>query len=324
MSEKYSEVLVTGGAGFIGSHVVDLLVERGYGVRVLDNLSTGRLENIEGHLDGDQVSFVQGDVRDVGLVRKSVQGVDALIHLAAVTSVPFSVENPDFTFEVNVGGTLNLLSSCVKEKVGKFVFVSSCAVYGEPRFLPVSEEHPTKPISPYAESKLAGEKYCMGFQERGLLRSVALRFFNVYGVRQVVNDYCGVIAKFIERGRRGLPLMVYGDGSQTRDFVNVRDVAAAVLGAMECGDAEGEILNVGFGKPTSVNALAETVSACLGRKLEVLYGEARLGDVKHSYADISKAENLIGYKPGVTLKNGLRGLLADADSLVFEPDSVPS
>ena len=174
MSEKYSEVLVTGGAGFIGSHVVDLLVERGYGVRVLDNLSTGRLENIEGHLDGDQVSFVQGDVRDVGLVRKSVQGVDALIHLAAVTSVPFSVENPDFTFEVNVGGTLNLLSSCVKEKVGKFVFVSSCAVYGEPRFLPVSEEHPTKPISPYAESKLAGEKYCLG---EGVVAVGCLAFF---------------------------------------------------------------------------------------------------------------------------------------------------
>jgi UDP-glucose 4-epimerase len=304
-------ILVTGGAGFIGSHVVDRLVERGYGVRVFDNLSTGKLENIKGHLDGGGVDFVEGDVRNAKLVKKCVRGVDAVIHLAAMTSIPFSIENPDLTFKINVAGTINLLYSCAKHKVGKFVFVSSCAVYGEPEFLPVTEEHPTRPMSPYANSKLAGEKYCLGFHEKGLLRSVALRFFNVYGVRQVMNDYCGVIARFIDRGRRGLPLVIYGDGMQTRDFVNVNDVADAVLSSLEKSSSEGEVLNVGFGAPTSINELASVVMECSGLNLEVVHEGPRLGDIKHSYADISKAEKFLGYKPTVSLKDGLHTLLAE-------------
>ena len=303
-------ILVTGGAGFIGSHVVDRLVERGYGVRVIDNLSTGKLENLKGHLDGGGVDFVEGDVRDAKLVKKCVQGVDTVIHLAAVTSVPFSFENPDLTFEVNVAGTINLLFSCAKQKVGRFVFVSSCAVYGEPEFLPINEGHPTRPISPYAESKLAGEKYCLGFHESGLLRSVVLRLFNVYGLRQIVNDYCGVIMRFIDGGRRGLPLVVNGDGSQTRDFVNVGDVADAILSAVESSDVEGEVFNVGFGEPTSVDDLAMAVSECAGLKLEVVHGDPRSGDIKQSYADVSKAEKFLGYAPRVSLKDGLRTLLA--------------
>jgi UDP-glucose 4-epimerase len=304
-------VLVTGGAGFIGSHVVDRLVESGYRVRVLDSLLTGKLENLKQHQSYSQVEFVKGDVRDAKLVKKSVRDVDAVIHLAALTSVPFSIENPDLTFAVNVSGTINLLSSCAKQKVGKFVFVSSCAVYGEPESLPITEEHPTRPMSPYADSKLAGEKYCLGFHEKGLLRSVALRFFNVYGVRQVMNDYCGVIAQFIDRSRRRLPLVVYGDGRQTRDFVNVNDVADAVLSSVEKSNSEGEVLNVGFGAPTSINDLAKAVMECAGLNLEVVYDEPRLGDIKHSYADISKAEKLLGYKPTVSLKDGLRTLLAE-------------
>jgi UDP-glucose 4-epimerase len=304
-------VLVTGGAGFIGSHVVDRLVERGYGVRVIDNLSTGKLENIKGHLDGGGVDFVEGDVRNAKLVKKCVRGIDTVIHLAAVASVPFSIENPDLTFKINVAGTINLLYSCVKHKVGRFVFVSSCAVYGEPQFLPINEQHPTEPISPYAKSKLAGEKYCLGFHENGLLRSVVLRLFNVYGFRQGVNDYCGVITRFIDRARQGLPLVVYGDGLQSRDFVNVRDVADAVLSAVESIDAEGEVFNVGFGEPTSIDDLAMVISELAGLKLEVVHGEPRLGDIKQSYADISKAEKLLGYKPIVSLKDGLRTLLAE-------------
>ena len=304
-------VLVTGGAGFIGSHVVDRLVESGYRVRVLDNLLTGKLENLKQHQSYSQVEFVKGDVRDAKLVKKSVRDVDAVIHLAALTSVPFSIENPDLTFAVNVGGTINLLSSCAKQKVGKFVFVSSCAVYGEPESLPVTEEHLTRPMSPYADSKLAGEKYCLGFHEKGLLRSVALRFFNVYGVRQVMNDYCGVIARFIDRGRRGLSLVVYGDGMQTRDFVNVNDVADAVLSSVENSNSEGEVFNVGFGAPTSINDLARAVMECSGLNLEVVHEEPRLGDIKHSYADISKAEKLLGYEPRVSLQDGLRTLLVE-------------
>jgi UDP-glucose 4-epimerase len=262
-------------------------------------------------LDGGGVDFVEGDVRNAKLVKKCVRGVDTVIHLAAMTSVPFSIENPDLTFKINVTGTINLLYSSVKHKVGKFVFVSSCAVYGEPEFLPVTEEHPTKPMSPYANSKLAGEKYCLGFHEKGLLRSVALRFFNVYGVRQVMNDYCGVIARFIDRGRRGLPLVVYGDGMQTRDFVNVNDVVNAVLSSMENSNSEGEVFNVGFGAPTSINDLANALMECAKLNLEVVHEEPRLGDIKHSYADISKAEKFLGYEPRVSLKDGLRTLLAE-------------
>ena len=304
-------VLVTGGAGFIGSHVADRLVDRDYHVRVLDNLSTGKRENLKQHLSCGEVEFIKGDVRDVKLVEKCVREVDAVIHLAALTSVPFSVENPDLTFAVNVGGTMNLLSSCAKQKVGKFVFVSSCAIYGEPEFLPITEEHPERPMSPYAESKLAGEKYCLGFHEKGLLRSVALRFFNVYGVRQVMNDYCGVIAQFIDSSKRGLSLVVYGDGMQTRDFVNVNDATDAVVSSLEKSNSEGEVLNVGFGAPTSINDLAVAVMECAGLKLEVVHEEPRLGDIKHSYADISKAEELLGYNPTVPLKDGLRTLLAE-------------
>jgi UDP-glucose 4-epimerase len=311
LAEKKGQVLVTGGAGFIGSHVVDRLVESGYGVWVLDNLSTGKLENLKNHLEGSEISLVEGDVRDAKLVNKTVRDVETVIHLAAVTSVPFSVENPDLTLEVNVCGTTNLLASCARQKVGKFVFVSSCAAYGEPQTMPITENHPTKPVSPYAESKLVGEKYCLGFHKSGLLPSVVLRLFNVYGVRQVANDYCGVITRFIHRGMRGLPLVVYGDGSQTRDFVNVRDVADAVLSAVESRNAEGEIFNVGFGEPTSITDLANAVSESVGQKLEVLYNRPRLGDIKQSYADISKAEKLLRWKPRVALKDGLRTLLAE-------------
>jgi UDP-glucose 4-epimerase len=305
------EVLVTGGAGFIGSHVVDSLVDCGYGVRVVDDLSTGKLSNIEAHLRSGRVDFVRGDVKDAGFVRKCVRGVGAVVHLAAVTSVPFSVDNPGFTYDTNVAGTLNLLILCAEERVGKFVFTSSCAVYGEPECLPVNEKCPTSPISPYAESKLAAERFCLGFHEKRLLRSVVLRLFNVYGPRQGVNDYSGVITRFIDRSRQGLPLIIHGDGSQTRDFVHVFDVVEAVLSSLENEDAEGEVVNIGSGVPISVLELAKTVLELTGSNLEILYDKPRLGDVKYSYADVSKAARLLGYKPKFSLKNGLRSLLGE-------------
>jgi UDP-glucose 4-epimerase len=311
LTRENKKVLVTGGAGFIGSHVVDSLVDRGYGVRVVDDLSAGKLSNIEAHLKSGRVDFVRGDVKDAEFVRKCVRDVGAVVHLAAITSVPFSVDNPGFTYDTNVAGTLNLLISCAEEKVGKFVFTSSCAVYGEPQWLPVNEECPTGPISPYAESKLAAEHFCMGFHEKRLLRSVILRLFNVYGPRQGVNDYSGVVTRFIDRSRQGLPLIIYGDGSQTRDFVHVLDVVEAVLSSLENADAEGEVFNIGSGAPVSVLELAKTVLELTDSNLEILYDKPRVGDVKYSYADVSKATRLLGYKPKLSLKDGLRSLLGE-------------
>jgi UDP-glucose 4-epimerase len=307
MSET-SRILVTGGAGFIGSHVVDRLINSGYSVRVIDDLSTGNLANIAEHFGSGRIDFVEGDVRDAEVVKKCVHDIDAAIHLGAVTSVPLSVQNPGLTFETNVSGTLNLLVACAEEKVGKFVFVSSCAVYGEPKYLPVDEGHGTSPISPYAESKFVAERFSFGFHEKRLLKSVILRLFNVYGPRQGVNDYSGVVARFIDRSRQGLPLIIYGDGSQKRDFVNVRDVAEAVLLSVEKSEAEG-VFNIGSGEPTSVRELAEIVSELTGMSLEILHDKPRPGDIRDSYANISKAEKLLGYSPKVPLEEGLRAIL---------------
>lgn len=306
---KASKALVTGGAGFIGSHLVDRLVADGCAVRVIDNLSTGNLANIKAHVDAGEIDFVKGDICDASFVKENVEDFDVVFHLAAVTSVPFSIENPDLTYETNVAGTLNLLASYARRKVGKFVFVSTCAVYGEPKYLPVDEKHPQAPISPYAESKLAAERYCLGFHEHQLLRAVVLRFFNVYGPRQGLNDYSGVITRFIERGRQKLPLVVYGDGSQTRDFVSVYDVVDAVLASAEKPGAEGEVFNVGSGKPTSINQLAKTILDLDRVDAGISYEAPRAGDIKNSYADISKAQKLLGYKPQFGLKDGLHALL---------------
>lgn len=308
---KPPKILVTGGAGFIGSHFVDRLVKDGYDMRVIDDLSTGNLDNIKRHLNSGKVDFVKGDIRDVSFVKTSLADVDVVVHFAAVTSVPFSVKNPDLTFDVNLFGTLNLIKASIKENVSKFVFVSSCAVFGNPEVLPVREDQRTNPISPYAESKLIAERYILGFQERNLLRSVVLRFFNVYGPRQGMNDYSGVITRFIECVKQKAPLLIYGDGSQTRDFVNVHDVVEAVLASVKNGNTEGEVFNVGSGTPTSIKELAETVLDLAGLDLEVRDEKLRAGDIKDSYSDISKAKKVLGYEPQVSLRDGLRILLEE-------------
>jgi UDP-glucose 4-epimerase len=310
------KALVTGGAGFIGSHLVDRLVDAGYDVRVVDDLSTGNLENIGGHLSGGGVEFFEGDVRDVSVVERCMEGVGVVFHLAAVTSVPFSVEHPKVTFDVNVEGTVNLLRSCSEGKSCKFVFASSCSVYGEPVFLPVTEVHPTDPISPYAESKLAAEKFCLGFCEKRLCDAVVLRFFNVYGRRQGLSEYSGVIRIFMDRCKRKLPLVVYGDGEQSRDFVHVSDVVDALVRSADCEAAVGEVINVGTGEPTSINELAEAFLELSGLDLEVSRKAERAGEVKRSYADTSKAERLLGYYPKVCLKDGLCDLLKEGSVLV--------
>jgi UDP-glucose 4-epimerase len=302
------KVLVTGGVGFIGSHVVDRLVNEGHEVRVIDNLSTGKLENIDSHFLSGKVDFVNGDIRDAELVRKVVHGVEAVVHLAAVTSIPFSIENPDFTLETNVTGTMNLLTACVEQKVGKLVFISSCSIYGEPKYLPVDELHSVSPISPYAQSKLIGEQLCLDFHEKKLIKSVVLRLFNVYGPRQGINDYSGVITRFIDRCKQRLPLIINGDGSQTRDFINVQDVVEAAIQAIGNEAAEGEVFNIGFGKPTSINELAKNVIELTGLNTEILFNKPRLGDIQDTFANISKAKQLLRYEPKLSLKDGLSAL----------------
>lgn len=308
---KIRKALVTGGAGFIGSHLVDRLVENGCTVRIIDNLSTGNPANIKAHVENGKVDFVKGDICDAQLVNKSVKDVDSVFHLAAQTSVPLSVKNPQLTYESNVTGTLNLLASCARQKISRFVLASSCAVYGQPQYLPIDEKHPTCPISPYAESKLAAERYCLGFHERQLCCCVVLRFFNVYGPRQGLDDYSGVITKFIELAKKNLLLTVYGDGSQTRDFVNVNDVVTAILASVEKPQAQGEIINIGTGKQTSINELAKIIIGLGGSKSRISHETPRAGDIKDSYANISKAQKLLSYHPNVSLKDGLQSLLSE-------------
>lgn len=315
MPEKLT-VLVTGGAGFIGSHLVDRLISCGYRVKVLDNLSTGNLANIQGHIDSGAIEFVKGDITNLEQVNAAVQGIDAVFHLAAQISVPLSVKNPKFTYETNVNGTINMLSALAnKNPQGKFVFISSCAVYGEPQYLPVDEKHPANPISPYAESKLLGEYYTMGFNQNRLLKTAALRFFNVYGARQGLNDYSGVITKFIDRIKQNQTLTIYGDGSQTRDFVHVSNIVDAVVACLENPNAEGQVFNVGTGKPLTIENLAQNLIKLSGSSSTIMYSPVREGDIKHSYADITKAQNILNYKPTMQLNNGLHELLKTADAL---------
>ena len=304
-----SKILVTGGAGFIGSHLVAKLAQQGYSVRVLDNLSTGKLSNIERLLKEGSVDFTKGDIKDASTVKAAVCSVDVVYHLAAQISVPLSILNPKLNHEVNVVGTSNLLSASKNAGVGRFVFVSSCAVYGEPIYLPIDETHPTNPISPYAESKLTSEQECIKLSKEHEIEAAVVRFFNVYGPRQGLNEYSGVITKFIEKIKKKLPLTIFGDGQQTRDFVFVQDITNALLLASKSKDANGQIFNIGTGKATTIKSLAETLLALTDSKVKLKFAPERSGDIKHSYANISKANKILGYKPEFHLSEGLKAFL---------------
>jgi UDP-glucose 4-epimerase len=307
-------ILVTGGAGFIGSHLVDGLMSQGFGIVVLDDLSGGSRDNLSSHLGEPDFCLVEGDVRNEADVKRALEGVDAVFHLAAAVSVDLSVKNPLLVDEVNVGGTLNVLRESLEAGVKRFVYASSCAVYGEPAHLPIGEGHPTRPISPYAVSKLAAEHYCRVFYEVYGLETVCLRFFNVYGSRQVVGPYSGVIVKFVDRLKRGRQPIIYGNGEQTRDFVFVRDVVDACMCAMRRKNCVGEVINVGTGAETSISKLAKFLAELLSLgDIEVAYADQRAGDIRRSCADLSKAEDLLGYKPKVSLRKGLTVLLRELE-----------
>ena len=297
------KVVVTGGAGFIGSHLAERLVEQGYQIIILDNLSTGKMENIKELLNNANVEFIQGSVNDIWLLSQLFSDVSYVFHLAAIPSVPRSVENPQASHEVNVNGTLNVLLAARENGVKKVIYASSSSVYGDTPNLPEKEDMIPRPLSPYAVTKLTGEYYCRVFSQVYKLLTVCLRYFNVYGPRQDPNSqYSAVVPKFIQRVLEGQPPFILGDGEQTRDFTFVKDVVEANI-LMAENDASG-IVNVSHGESITINKLAKLIISIIGSNVEPIYQEPRLGDVRHSLADISKAR-AYGYEPKYSLEAGL-------------------
>ncbi len=301
--------LVTGGAGFIGSHIADTLVKRGDAVRVLDNLTTGKKENLASILT--RIEFVEGDIRDAATCARAVKGMDCVFHEAALASVSRSVEDPLLNNAINVTGTLNMLLAAREAGVKSFVLASSSAVYGDDQTMPKVEGREGKLLSPYAVSKLVDEKYAQAFHAPHGMNAVALRYFNVFGPRQdPFSQYSAVIPLFITKILRGERPVIYGDGKQSRDFIFVESVVQANLAASESAAAAGEALNVASGVGMSVNGLLDAVNEVLGTKVEAVHAEPRPGDVRHSTADISKARRLMGFAPGMSFKDGLKETVA--------------
>ena len=307
MTRKLSRILVAGGAGFIGSHLVDKLVSDGTDVTVLDNLSSGKTENLTVHLQRRSIKFVKGDICNFRLVRSLMGDVDAVVNLAAVVSVAKSVEDPLLVHKVNATGALTLLKACLDGGVKRFVQASSAAVYGDAERLPVSEDAVLDPLSPYAVAKITAEDYARVFSRIYGLEAVSLRFFNVYGPRQAYNPYSGVITVFIKHLLNNRAPTVFGDGEQTRDFVSVHDVASCCLLALTKGGISGEIFNVASGTATSVNKLVELLQKITGKlDLKPNYAKPRSGEIRHSRGSIDKAMVILGYYPKTTLEYGLR------------------
>jgi UDP-glucose 4-epimerase len=303
-----AKVLVTGGAGFIGSNLAHELLARGDEVRILDNFSTGDRANLEG-LD---VEIVEGELRSYERVHNSVRTMDIVYHLGALGSVPRSVQDPLTSNAVNVEGTLNVLLAARDEGVRRVVFSSSTSVYGSTRELPTTEESPTDPISPYGVAKLAAERYCISFSRvYESFESVVLRYFNVFGPRQSpFSQYAAAIPRFVTAIDAGRPIDIYGDGEQSRDFTYVGNVVDATIRAGEADGASGEIFNVAAGSPASLNQVADTIGEILGKPVERRHLPSRAGDIRNSWGDLSKSERVLGYVPRVDLAEGLRATVA--------------
>ncbi|MBI3011620.1 MAG: SDR family oxidoreductase [Candidatus Omnitrophica bacterium] len=296
---------MTGGARFIGSHIVDRLVRDGHAVRVLDDFSSGRLENLTPLCS--RLDVIEGDIRDRHLVRQAVKETEYVIHEAAWRSVPKSMRDPYGYTEVNVLGTVNILEAARAAGVTRVVFASSSSVYGDANRLPLREDHPASPISPYAMSKLSGEHYCRLFARSFRLETVCVRYFNVFGPRQSLeNDYAVVVPKFITCLLRGEPPPVYGDGRQSRDFTYVDNVVEATILASQAAGVSGEEFNVALGEEHTVLDLLNELNAITGRSIPPAFQPPRPGDVLRTYADSSKAERLLQWKGTVTFSQGLR------------------
>ncbi|MEB3846645.1 MAG: GDP-mannose 4,6-dehydratase [Desulfurococcales archaeon] len=301
-------VLVTGGAGFIGSHVVERLVEQEFDVVVLDDFSTGREENLASVID--RITLIRGSILDERALREALSNVEAVIHLAARISVEESMRDPQLYYKVNVEGTRRLLEEA-RGKINLLVFMSSAAVYGSPIQLPIRESHPLRPLSPYGETKVLGERIMEKWARENQAVAVILRLFNAYGPRQEGNPYAGVVAKFLERISRRLPPVIYGDGFQTRDFINVRDVASLIAHVLIKPPQEGgaRIYNLGTGRETRIIDLAKLMASLAGLNVEPIHKPAREGDIRRSVACIEKIRVETGWKPQIDLPKGLRGLL---------------
>lgn len=295
------QVLVTGGAGFIGSHIVDVLLSKGFSVSVLDNLSTGKMENLD-----PRANFYHGELDDEKLLEQIMERErpEVVIHQAAQASVPRSVDNPVYDAGVNVVGSIKLLEACRKGGVRKVIYASTAAVYGNPRYLPVDEDHPVTLLSPYGISKYTVEQYLKIYNSLYGLDFTVLRYANVYGPRQDAAGEGGVVSIFADRLLSGNAPEIFGDGKQTRDFVYVKDVAAANAAALD--RAGGQVLNVSTGIATSVKELFEIMREMAGSSLDARYGPERAGDIKHSYLENARARRLLEWKPRFDLEKGLK------------------
>ncbi|RKY09925.1 MAG: LPS biosynthesis protein WbpP [Planctomycetota bacterium] len=299
-----NRLLVTGGAGFIGSNICRRLVSEGCFVRVIDNLSTGRLRNLDGIID--KIEFIQADMGDGGVACKAMDGIDVVLHQGAVPSVPKSVEDPATTHKHCVDATFNLLMAARDAGIKRFVYAASSSAYGESPTLPKVETMQAAPLSPYAVAKLVGEYYCKVFYAVYGLETVSLRYFNVFGPHQdPTSQYAAAISAFVSAILKDTPPTVYGDGQQSRDFTYVDNVVAANVMAAQAEATHGEVINIACGEQITINAVIEHINRCVGKRVKPLYAPARPGDVKHSLADISLAEKVIGYKPVVQFAEGL-------------------
>jgi nucleoside-diphosphate-sugar epimerase len=295
--------LVTGGAGFIGSHLAEELIRRGERVRVVDSLITGKRQNLA-HLP--QVELIEGDLGSLDVARQAVQGVDFVLHQAAIPSVPRSVEDPITSNRANIDASLNVLVASRDAGVQRVVYAGSSSAYGNSATLPKVETMPTHPLSPYALQKLVAEQYCQMFTTLYGLETVTIRYFNVFGPRQDPSSpYSGVISLFISALSEGRRPTIFGDGEQTRDFTYVTNVVDGVLRACHAVGASGEVINVATSRRISLNQVFKIVRDLVGASVEPVYAEPRAGDVRDSQADIGKARTLLGYTPGVTFEQGL-------------------
>ncbi|MFO0881193.1 MAG: SDR family oxidoreductase [Gemmataceae bacterium] len=297
--------LVTGGAGFIGSHLVEALVERGQRVRVLDNFSTGNRSNLDAVQQ--QVELIEGDITDLETVRRATRGAEVVFHQAALASVPRSVANPLATHRACVDGTLNILVAARDAGVRRVVYAASSSAYGNSQRLPKAETDPTAPLSPYAVAKLAGEQYCAAFSEVYRLETVRLRYFNVFGPRQSPESaYAAVIPLFIQAMTAGRRPGIHGDGTQSRDFTFIADVIQANLLAAEVQGVSGRVYNVACGRRTTLLDLVGHINGLLGTRIQPTHSAPRPGDVQHSQADIERACTDLGYRPTTDVPTGLR------------------
>ena len=319
-----ARVLVTGGGGFIGSNLTEALLKQGHRVRVLDDFSTGKRENLVFDQPYPSLEIIEGDIRDFNLCQKATENIEYVFHQAALPSVQRSVEDPLTSHAVNAGGTLNILLAAKEAGVRRLIYASSSSVYGDTPTLPKTEEMPPHPLSPYALQKYIGERYGQLFFELYGLETVSLRYFNIFGPKQdPLSIYSAVIPRFIDALLGGHPPIIFGDGEQSRDFTYVENVVQANLLSMSAEHLGGEVINIACGKRTSLNQLLNILQEIIGSKVSPLYEEPRKGDVKHSLADIRKGKRFLNYEPKIEIEAGLKKTVEYSQNKRACPHSRP-